>query len=312
MDRQIWTNVLAAVDRALRAVHHYGRRPVYGDRLIVLMLLWAVWHDRCLSWACDRTHYNGLFRPRRLPSISRFGRRVKSERVRRLLQHVHDDLALRDTPCPLDLLSYIDGKVIAVSPVSKDPDAKRGKSSGGFAKGYKLHALINEHRRIVIWCVAPLNVDERPVAEELLAYLPPGAPDTCAGAVHAPLTLCDSNYDSAKLHRAFEQANRHLLTPLRGEKMVGPNGRAEKELRAMGRRREVVDVWETCPTLAKYVLMSRNNAEGTFSVLSLACGLDRLPGFVRRLPRVQRWVGCKLILYHARLLAQAAEKLDAA
>ena len=41
-------------------------------------------------------------------------------------------------------------------------------------------------------------------------------------------------------------------------------------------------------------------------------GLDRLPGFVRRLPRVTRWAGCKLILYHARLLAQEAAEREAA
>jgi hypothetical protein len=58
------------------------------------MLLWLTWHDRCLSWACDPTHYGALFRPRQLPSISRFSRRVKGERIQRVLQHIHDDLAV--------------------------------------------------------------------------------------------------------------------------------------------------------------------------------------------------------------------------
>ena len=129
MDQTLWMNVTATVDRALRAVPHYGRRPVYADRLIVLMLLWAVWHDRSLSWACDRAHYGRLFRPRALPSISRFSRRVKSERVREVLQHVHNDLSRRGTICPFDLLSYIDGKAILVSPVSKDRRAWQGQRS---------------------------------------------------------------------------------------------------------------------------------------------------------------------------------------
>jgi hypothetical protein len=308
MDRELWITILGAVDRALKATPRVGRRPVYPDRSIVLMLLWAVWHDRCLSWACDRTHYHGLFRPRALPSISRFGRRVKSERVRQVLQHLHDDLSTRGAVCPFDLLSYVDGKAALVSPVSKDPDAKRGKISGGFAKGYKLHALINEQRRIVVWSVTPLNTDEKRVAVELLACIPPGEGHCDAPgqiAVHAPLTLGDSNYDSAPLHRAFARHGRHLLAPLRGEKFVGPLGRSNKTLAAMGpARREVIGVWDQNPDLARYVMKSRNNAEGTFSVLSLACGLDRLPGFVRRLPRVRRWIGCKMILYHARLLAQ--------
>jgi hypothetical protein len=322
MDQEIWANVTAAVGRALRMVPRHGRRPVYADRLIVLMLLWAVWHDRCLSWACDHTHYHGLFRPRALPgqralpSISRFGRRVKSERVQQILQHVHDDLSTRGTVCPFNLLSYVDGKAALVSPVSKDPDARRGKTGGGFAKGYKLHALINEQRRIVIWCVTPLNTDEKLIAAELLEYLPPGNGQCDAPAdiaVQAPLTLGDSNYDSAKLHRAFTSRGRHLLTPLRGEKFVGPDGRLSKTLAAMGpARRDVIAAWDDNPDLARYIMKSRNNAEGTFSVLSLACGLDRLPGFVRRLPRVTRWIGCKVILYHARLLAQEADERAAA
>jgi Transposase DDE domain len=292
---------------AVRFTHH---------RLIVLMLLWAVWHDRCLSWACDRTHYHGLFRPRALPSISRFTRRVKSERVQRVLQAVHDDLSIRGTACPFDLLSYVDGKAALVSAVSKDPDARSGRSGGGFATGYKLHALINEQRRIIVWCVTPLNTDEKRIAETLLVHLPPGDGQCDAPAdvaVRSPLTLGDSNYDSARLHGAFADRGRHLLTPLRAKKLVGPKGRLRQTLVAMGPvRREVVAVWNSCPALASYIMKSRNNAEGTFSVLSLACGLDRLPGFVRRLPRVRRWIGCKLILYHARLLAQEAEQRAAA
>ena len=136
MDHTVWTIVTSAVDRGLRAIPHRGRRPVFGDRLIILMLFWLAWHDRCLSWACDRTHYGTLFRPRRLPSISRFSRRVKGDRIQLVLRHVHDDLAVRGTACPFELLSYIDGKAALVSPVSKDPDAKRGKTGGGFAKGY--------------------------------------------------------------------------------------------------------------------------------------------------------------------------------
>jgi hypothetical protein len=74
-------------------------------------------------------------------------------------------------------------------------------------------------------------------------------------------------------------------------------------------RREAVRVWDEHPELAQYVLKMRNNAEGTFSVLTVACGLH-LPACVRRLERVRRWVGCKIILYHARLLAQ--ERVEAA
>src|SRR5215211_5010683 len=82
MDREIWGIVMATVKRACRAVERDlgGRRPTYPNRLVVAMYLWAVWHDRTLSWACDRGHYTGVFRPRgRLPSVSQFSRRVKTD-----------------------------------------------------------------------------------------------------------------------------------------------------------------------------------------------------------------------------------------
>jgi hypothetical protein len=312
MDHELWATLKAAVNRAIGSFGRPTRRCVYSERLILLMYFWAVWHDRCLSWACDPVHYGSLFRPRRLPSISRFTRRVKTQRFQQLLQIIHDDLATRGTSCPFELLGYVDGKALAVSPVSKDPDARCGRVSGGFGRGYKLHAWINEHRRVVIWCVSPLNLDEKRAAAHMLHHLPRGNSQLDSPAQIAMgtgLTLGDKGYDSRQMQRQFDEKGRRLITPLLGEKRIDPKGQIEKTLRAMGSsRRELVEIWKQHRYLMRYVMKSRNNAEGTFSVLSLACGLDRLPGFVRRLERVRRWVGCKLILYHARLLAQAAQK----
>src|SRR6478672_2180642 len=186
LDRDIWTNVMHAVKRAAKAVGRTGRRCVYADALIAAMYLWCVWHDRPLYWACDRGHYNALFRPRKLPSVSQFTRRVKSDDCQRILQRTHDALAQRGLTIDE---GYVDGKPVLVSPVSKDRQATRGKVCGGFAKGYKLHAFVNEHRRIVVFGVTGLHEDEKTVAMHLLPHLPPMAP----GA----LVLKDSNYDSA-------------------------------------------------------------------------------------------------------------------
>ena len=89
IDRELWRSVTAAVKRAAKAVGRRGRRPVYADELIVRMYLWAAWHDRPLSWACDRAHYTALFRPRALPSVSQFTRRVKTDAARAILQRAH-------------------------------------------------------------------------------------------------------------------------------------------------------------------------------------------------------------------------------
>jgi hypothetical protein len=330
MDREVWAITMAEIRKAARAVKAAGRRPTFPDWLIAAMELWRVGHNESLSWACDRKNYHGPFRPRKraddgrcLPSISRFSRRVKSEAVQAILQRVDDALSGRGTngdagtgcgtgtncDAGAGSVRYVDGKPLLVSPVSKDPDAARGHVTGGFAKGYKLHAFISERRRIQAWSVMPLNVAEQSVAMEMLPYL---APAPCgAGAGAGGLTMGDSNYDSAPLHKGLAVwCGDVLLTPLKGQQRVGPGGHHPVTLRQMGpQRREAVEVWDQHPELARYVLKKRNNAEGTFSVLTVACGLY-LPACVRRLQRVRRWVGCKIILYHARLLAQ--ERAEAA
>src|SRR2546423_3905123 len=147
MDRDVWIIVTTAIRRAARSIKPSVRDPIFSDWQIVAMYFWSVWHDRCLCWACDRSHYGGLFRPRKMPSISQFTRRVKTESCERIYQQVHDELARAHLG---SATTIIDGKALPVSPVSKDRDAKRGRVPGGFAKGYKLHACVSETRRIVL------------------------------------------------------------------------------------------------------------------------------------------------------------------
>ena len=311
MDREIWGVVLAAVKRACRAVEAQaraesggrGRRPRYPNWLVVAMYVWAVWHDRTMNWACDRSHYaGGVFRPRgRLPSVSQFTRRVKTEAFQAVLQRVHDELAERGL---LSDAGYLDGKALPVSPVSKDRQATRGRVSGGFAKGYKLHAFVNERRRIVVWSVMGLNVAEQSVAAELLPHV---APALAPGAV----VMADSNYDSAPLHKtAADPLGVCLLHPLKGQQRVGPDGHHPVTLRQMGgTRRELVGCWDEHPALARFVLKARDAIERVFGVLTCtAGGLAALPAWVRTLGRVRRWVGVKIILYNARLKVQKARQ----
>jgi hypothetical protein len=289
LDRTLWQIIWDAVGQASRAVKCFGRKPRFSNQLIVSMYLWSVWHDRCQSWACDKRHYGRLFRPRKLPSISQFNRRIASEECQLILQRVHDRLSGRNQTVEV---GYFDGKPLTVSAVSKDPDARSGHITGGFAKGYKLHAYVTEDRRIVIWSVMPLNTAEQTVALAMVDYLPPQAP-------HA-LNLADGNYDSAPLHKALNQRQATLLTPLKGQNRVKNGQHHEVTLRQMGPgRREALTAWQQHPDLVQYLLNRRNNIEGTFSVASVAMLLS-LPPFVRRLGRVRRWVGGKIILYHAR------------
>ncbi len=295
MDRELWTSVLTAIRRAAARVGWHGgrRKPVYANRLIVAMYVWSVWHDRPLSWACRRGSYGARFRPRKLPSVSQFTRRIKSDDCRRILQLVHDRFAQRGV---MTDAVYIDGKPLVVSPVSKDRDAKRGRISGAFARGYKLHAAVNAGRRIVVWGVMGLNEDEKTLARHvLLPQLPPLTPDA--------LVLADSHYDSAPLHaQVSEPLGVWLVHPLRNQRRAVGVFRAQKLREMPWSRRELVRLWEGRPELMRFVYKARQEIERVFGVLTCtAGGLANLPAWVRHLDRVRRWVGVKIILYNARL-----------
>jgi len=306
MDRELWTSVLIAIRRAATEVGWHGgrRRPVYANWLIVAMYVWSVWHDRPLSWACRRSSYGAMFRPRKLPSVSQFTRRIKSHDCQRILQLVHDQFAQRGM---MTDAVYIDGKPLVVSAVSKDRDARSGKISGAFARGYKLHAAVNAKRRIVVWSVMGLNEDEKTVARQvLLPQLPPLTPDG--------LVLADSNYDSAPLHQEVsEPLGVWLVHPLRGQRRAVGAHRASKLRQMPPSRRELVRLWEQHPELMRFTYKSRQEIERVFGVLTCtAGGLANLPAWVRGLDRVRRWVGVKIIFYNARLVARERLAAEAA
>ena len=302
MDRELWTLVLPTIKHAAARVGWNGgrRKPVYANWLIVAMYVWSVGHDRPLSWACLRGSYGRLFRPPRLPSISQFSRRIRSEDCQRILQRVHDALARRGVPMRV---GCIDAKALPVSPVSKDPDATRGKISGAFARGYKLHAVIDQRRRIVVWSLMGLNADEKTVAQVgLLPRLGPLPPDA--------LLLGDSNYDAAPLHRLATPRGLCLLHPLRGQDRAGGAFRARKLRQMPPSRRALVTLWERHAALTRFVMKWRWEIERVFGRLTCtAGGLSGLPAWVRRLSRVRRWVGVKVALYNARLTAREARQL---
>jgi hypothetical protein len=295
MDRELWSIVLSAIKKAARVVGRQGRRPTFPNWLIVAMYIWSVWHDRPLSWACDRSHYGPLFRPRKLPSISQFTRRIKTDECQQILQQIHRQLLGQGLMIDV---GYLDGKALLVSPVSKDRQATTGRISRGFGKGYKLHAVVTGRRRIAVWSVMGLNVAEQSVAAELLEYLPPLTSDA--------LVMADSNYDSAPLQTHAVSLGVCLINPLKGQRQTGPTGHHPDSLQRMGAaRRSLVQAWKRHPDLMKFTLKRRGEIERALGVLvCTAGGLANLPAWVRTLERVRRWVGVKIILYNARLQLQ--------
>jgi len=278
--------VYRTIKQSDKLIPRQGRRPVFSDTLIVGMYLWSVAHDRPMCWACERENYSSCFRPRRLPSVSQFCRRVQTPRVQRLLEAVHDPLADVRRLSPV---CYVDGRPMVVGACSKDRDAKRGKISGGFARGYKLHALATEDRRVPRWSVTALNVSEQTVAEALVEAIPKD--------VALNLLLGDSNYDSGPLYDKVAERGGRLITPL--PKNAGKGHRPQSPARL-----EAVAAWQG---IAGYVYTDRWNVERCFAgQSSYGGGLAPLPAWVRTLPRVRRWIGAKMILYHARLATRKA------
>lgn len=284
MDKDCWKVLVAAIRSADRRTPRAGRRPFYSDRRIVKMYFWCVAHDRPLCWACERSSYGPMFRPRRLPSVSQFCKRLKTRRIARMIELVHERLARPDGP---PSLVFIDGKALPIGESSKDPDARVGRGNGVFSRGYKMHALGGSDGRVLAFYVGPLNEGEPRIARERLAA------HTARGSV----VLADGNYDSKDLYTAIDERGAVLLTPQKR------NAGSEASMRRTSpARRRAMLLWRDRPELMRRVYALRGQIERTFSALTcFGGGLGPLPAWVRRLERVTRWVTAKVAIYNARV-----------
>lgn len=271
MDSHVWRRVYQTVRSVDRSLPKRGRQKRYSDTLIVGMYLWSVWHDRPLSWAGDRAHYNGLFRPRMLPSVSQFCRRIKSSRCQEILQETYRRLARCEDHTAV---SFIDGRPLVVGSCSKDVEAHPGRVYGGFARGYKLHALVTSDGRAVSWSVTSLNVSEKAVAAELIEDV-----RLCGFLVG------DGNYDAGHLYDTVAAFQGRLLAVPREGAGGGHRRQSENRLASLFLWRRV----------GKVMQKERAAVERFFGNQSMyGGGLGPLPAWVRTLERVRRWVGAKI------------------
>lgn len=283
MDSHMWKTVYQTIVRMNRTLERRGRRCQFNDTLIVAMYAWSVCHDRPMCWAADPANYHGPFRPRRLPSRSQFCRRIATPRCEALLAAVEEKL----TPRPEGPgISLLDGRALPVGPYTQDADAGKGFVGGGFAWGYKMHALNGLNGAVSAWKVTPLNVSEKKVAFELIDQARPRG-----------WVLADGNYDIGALYDHTLDRGAMLLTPL--PKNVGGGHRPQSPARLLAAR-----LWKHG---AERLYRLRTAIERQFSQQSTyGGGLGPLPAWVRTLPRVRRWVGVKLMLYHVRLALREA------
>src|SRR5919197_2515679 len=190
MEHRLWQAIVAALSTS-----DNPRTPArfdFSDRDIVAVYYWAVIHDRPTTWALDARNWPPHLRRRARPSDGTMSRRLRSAPVVALL----DALARRViAPTEPGLFWMVDGKPLPIGGCSKDKQAGYGKAAGGKAKGYKLHALVGSDGALAGWRVAPMNKDERVMAERLVRAAPPEVVGYVVG---------DANYDSNKLHRACD------------------------------------------------------------------------------------------------------------
>ena len=98
------------------------------------------------------------------------------------------------------LIKILDGKPLGVATHRADADATMGRGIGGFAKGYKLHAIWGIEPMPLAWSVRPLNVSEVTEARTLIPQL------TGEGYL-----LADANYDRNVLYDQAAACGHQLI-----------------------------------------------------------------------------------------------------
>ena len=285
MDRNIWRLVARTVRRHAGVP---GGRQTYADADIVLIFLWAVFHDRPVSWACRRQSWPIWEHRRRLPWPSTMTRRLRTKGVRQLLEACED--VAKHLLGADDLVFAIDGKSLPIGGSSGDPDAGYGRATGCKAKGYKLHAIVGKSGAIWAWDVHPINVDERTVARGLIRR-----------AAINDVLLGDKNYDSNRLYDLAGRRGIQLLVNRRygASRGLGHHRHSRWRLRAV----EALEHGRN--DAPRRLLRRRDDIERVFgNLVSVAYGLGHLPAWARRTHRVRRWVQAKIIIFMLGKLAR--------
>jgi hypothetical protein len=278
MEHQLWRLIVTAL-----ADIHKVRKPTicdFSDEHIVKVHYWSVIHDRSTSWACKPRHWPLCFRPKVLPSPATMSRRLRHPSVCKLLNALEQRVFAAQQS---GLFWMIDGKPLPIGGCSKDRQAGYGRAANCKAKGYKIHAIVGSEGAIAAWRLAPMNKDERVMAERLLRTAP------IQGYV-----VGDSNYDSNKLHQVCDQrGNLQLVTRRRYGSKHGTGHRKQ----TAGRLRSMQLTENPFPAFATQLLHDRGDIERRFAhATNWGGGLTCLPPWVRTHRRVHRWVQAKLVL----------------
>lgn len=265
-----------------------GRRRTFGDGLVAFIYFFAVLSGRSPRQASQRRNWPiwcCAILPKKLISYSQLNRRLKTLSLQQLISQLEHELRL-GLPCSCE--KAVDGKPLIVGGFSHDPDASWGKVPDGWAKGYKLHVVIDGGcGAIEAWELTPLNSAEAVVLRQKLL----GRLDLSGCVLRG-----DANYDSnPTYHDVAELRGRHIAPRRKPGRGLGQHLQHPHRLQA------IEELEQTAGGKANHK-RRRNRVEQVLAHLcNLPFGLSALPGFVRRLSRVRLWVAAKITLYHLHL-----------
>lgn len=267
--------------------HPRRKRVRFNDRIIVMVYLWSVLHERPVCWACDPRNWPAgvAFE---LPEDSTLSRRLRSVGVQQLLERALAALSQRFGPPPL--VKQLDSKPLYVGAYSKDAEAKKGRVANGmFARGYRLHTL--NHGRIVRqFVLAAMNEHDASVAPELLSKLEGGG-----------YVLADNAFDSNDLHGRAAAANHQLVSPPRavnkGVRDVRHN--CPQRLRALDMLDSPLTHCGLEGAFGRELYNCRQPIESGFGGMTLL-GVNYVPAWARGPRRVALWAAGKILIHLCR------------
>ena len=294
MEDELWDALYPLVQEE-HSCRPRRKRVRFNDAVILLVGLWAVLHDRPISWACRQQNWPAGSPPwAALPSPATMSRRLRTLSVQLLLERVFYRLfAATVAAQTLCLCRRVDSKPLPVGGFTKDRDARRrGYATGHLARGYKLFAC---------WC--------RDAAVPQVLLLGPMCLSDPAGTAEVVnrlqalqggggYLLADVTNDSNPLHDYAGTRGFQLVAPRKSPGTgLGHCEHSPWRLRAI----ELLEGF-SAPSFGLPLYALRGRIERDFGHAgSFGGGLQPLPNFVRRPRRVAFWVTGKFILNGVRI-----------
>jgi hypothetical protein len=287
MEGELWNGLYRLV-MAL-GNQHRSADVEHSNAWIVLVYLWAVLHDRPVSWACRECNWPPPRRYGNLPSPSCMSRRLPKPAVLALLDDVELTCRARFGH---SLFRSIDAMPLPIGNSSGDQQAGYGRAANGMAKGYKFFAVVDSTGGVDAWRVGPMNLSEKSMAHRLVRDL--------SGTGYL---VGDGEYDDAKLYQHCAGKGMQLLAPKRKGEGLGHRPQNPHRLRG-------IDLQQG--RFGKTLLHQRASIDRFFGAWhSTGVGITHPPAWVRTHRRVRLWVQAKLILLILRYVQMRRQGLTA-